>query len=41
MPTWIKTPLAILADDAGGGIVVDGSRIVGTCASWQDTGHCM
>ena len=28
MPTWIKTPLAILADDAGGGIVIDGSRIV-------------
>jgi 8-oxoguanine deaminase len=28
MKTWIKNPLAILAEDAGGGLVVDGSRIV-------------
>ena len=26
--TWLKTPLAILADDAAGGIVVSGSKIV-------------
>ncbi len=28
MRTWIKRPLAILADGAAGGIVVDGARIV-------------
>ncbi|MEM9223822.1 MAG: 8-oxoguanine deaminase [Pseudomonadota bacterium] len=28
MRTWLKNPLAILAEDAGGGIVVDGSRII-------------
>ncbi len=28
MSIWIKNPLSILAEDAGGGIVVDGSRIV-------------
>jgi len=28
MATWIKTPLAILADGAGGGLVVDGGKIV-------------
>jgi 8-oxoguanine deaminase len=28
MSTWIKNPLAILAENAGGGIVVSGSRIV-------------
>lgn len=28
MTLWIRNPLAILADDAGGGLVVDGGRIV-------------
>jgi 8-oxoguanine deaminase len=28
MRLWIKSPLAILADNAAGGIIVDGSRIV-------------
>src|SRR5882724_4745199 len=28
MRIWIKSPLAILADDAGGGVVVEGSRIM-------------
>ena len=28
MRLWIKNPMAILADDAGGGLVVEGSRIV-------------
>ncbi len=28
MRTWIKNPLAILAESAGGGVVIDGSRIV-------------
>jgi 8-oxoguanine deaminase len=28
MRIWIKNPLAILADNAGGGLVVDGTRIV-------------
>ena len=28
MRLWIKNPLAILADNAGGGIVVEGSRII-------------
>jgi len=28
MAVWIKSPLAILAEDAQGGVVVDGSRIV-------------
>lgn len=28
MRTWIKNPLAILADNAGGGLVIEGSRIV-------------
>ncbi|MEM1376028.1 MAG: 8-oxoguanine deaminase [Pseudomonadota bacterium] len=28
MATWIKNPLGILAEDAAGGVVVDGSRIV-------------
>ncbi len=28
MRLWIRNPLAILADNAGGGIVVEGSRIV-------------
>ena len=28
MRLWIRNPLAILADDAGGGLVVEGSRIV-------------
>jgi len=28
MATWIKEPLAILADDAGGGLVVDGAQII-------------
>ncbi|MEM6763006.1 MAG: 8-oxoguanine deaminase [Pseudomonadota bacterium] len=28
MRTWLKNPLAILADNAGGGVVVDGTRIV-------------
>jgi 8-oxoguanine deaminase len=28
MRIWIKNPLAILADNAGGGIVVDAGRIV-------------
>lgn len=28
MSLWIKNPLAILAENAGGGLVVDGSRIV-------------
>ena len=33
MRTWIKQPLAILADDAQDGIVVEGSRIVDLVAS--------
>ncbi|MDB5535094.1 MAG: 8-oxoguanine deaminase, partial [Hyphomicrobiales bacterium] len=28
MRLWIKAPLAILAQDAGGGLVVEGGRIV-------------
>ena len=28
MNLWLKTPLAILAENAGGGIVVEGSRII-------------
>lgn len=28
MTTWIKNPLAILAENAGGGIVISGSRII-------------
>ncbi|WP_238244617.1 amidohydrolase family protein, partial [Methylobacterium iners] len=30
---WLRAPLAILAEDAGGGIVVEGSRIVELVAS--------
>ncbi len=33
--TWIKNPLAILADGCGGGIVVDGSTIVETVQAGQ------
>ncbi|MEM0900607.1 MAG: 8-oxoguanine deaminase [Pseudomonadota bacterium] len=35
MPLWIKNPLAILAENAGGGVVVDGSRIVELVPSGQ------
>ena len=33
MRTWVKDPLAILAENAGRGIVVEGSRIVETVAA--------
>lgn len=36
MTVWIKNPLAILADQAGGGIVVDGSRIVELVPAGRD-----
>ncbi|MEE9314240.1 MAG: 8-oxoguanine deaminase [Rhizobiaceae bacterium] len=33
MRTWIKNPIAILADNAGGGVVIDGAKIVELVAS--------
>ena len=36
MRLWIKTPLAILADNAGGGLVVDDSRIAELLSLFTD-----
>ncbi len=39
MRLWIKNPLAILADSASGGVVVEGTRIVGLVGAGQTPVH--
>ena len=39
MAIWIKNPLSILAENAGGGIVVDGARIVELVAAGDKPKH--
>ena len=39
MRLWIKNPLAILADNSQGGIVVEGSRIVECVAAGNTPRH--
>ena len=39
MALWIRNPLAVLADNAGGGIVIDGSRIVELVPSGKTPQH--
>jgi 8-oxoguanine deaminase len=39
MRTWIRNPLAILADNAGGGLVVEDGRIAELVSSPLRLGH--